>query len=68
MMSPNINNCHLSWGSGSAAKNIYFKQIRSIRVISWAGHNAHTEPLFKIYRLLIIEDISIQLSIVSSLS
>ena len=54
---PHINYCLLSWGSGSAAKNIFLKQKRAIRAISCAGYNAHTEPLFKIYKLLKIDDI-----------
>ena len=44
-------------GSGSAAKNIFSKQKRAIRAISCAGYNAHTEPLFKIYKLLKIDGI-----------
>ena len=54
---PHINHCLLSWGSGSAAKNVFLKQKRAIRAISCAGYNAHTEPLFKIYKLLKIDDI-----------
>ena len=54
---PHINYCLLSWGSGSAAKNIFLQQKRAIRAISGAGYNAHTEPLFKIYKLLKIDDI-----------
>ena len=54
---PHINYCLLSWGSGSVAKNIFLKQKRAIRAISCAGYNAHTEPLFKIYKLLKIDDI-----------
>ena len=54
---PHINYCLLSWGSGSVAKFFFFKQKRAIRAISCAGYNAHTEPLFKIYKLLKIDDI-----------
>ena len=54
---PHINYCLLSWGSGSAVKNIFLKQKRAIRAISFAGYNAHTEPLFKMYKLLKIGDI-----------
>ena len=52
-----INYCFLSWGSDSAAKNIYFKQNRAICAISCAVYNTHTKPLFKIYKLLKIENI-----------
>ena len=51
-----LNYCLLSWGSGSAAKNVYLKQKMAIQTIH-AGYNAHTEPLFKIYKFLKIEDI-----------
>ena len=54
---PHINYCLFSWGSGSAAKNIFLKQKRAISARSCAGYNAHTEPLFKIYKLLKIDDI-----------
>ena len=57
MILPHISYCLLSWGSGSVAKNIFLKQKRAIRAISCAGYNAHTEPLFKIYKLLKIDDI-----------
>ena len=32
-------------------------QKRAIRAISFAGYNAHTEPLFKFYNVLKAEDI-----------
>ena len=54
---PHINYCLFSWGSGSAAKNIFLKQKRAIRAISGVACNAHTEPQFKIYKLYKIEDI-----------
>ena len=54
---PHINYCLLSWGSGSAAKNIFLKQKWALHAISCAGYNAHTEPLFKMYKLLKIDDI-----------
>ena len=38
-------------------KFFFFKQKRAIRAISCAGYNAHTELLFKIYKLLKIDDI-----------
>ena len=52
---PYINYCLHSWGSGSAEKKN--NQKRAIRAISCAGYNTHTEPLFKIYKLLKIDDI-----------
>ena len=52
-----INYCLLSWGSVSAAKTIFLIQKRAIRAISSAGYNAHTEPLFKCYNVLKVEDI-----------
>ena len=57
MILPYINYCLLSWGSGSAVKNIFLKQKRTICAISRAGYNAHTEPLFKTYKPLKIDDI-----------
>ena len=57
MILPHINYYLLSWGSGSAAKKNFFTQKRAICAISCAGYNAHTEPLFKIYKLLKIDDI-----------
>ena len=57
MILPHINYCLLSWGSGSVAKNIFLKQKRAICAISCADYNAHTEPLFKIYKLLKIDNI-----------
>ena len=32
-------------------------QKKAIRVINSAGYNVHTEPLFKLYNLLKVEDI-----------
>ena len=32
-------------------------QKKAIRAINSAGYNAHTEPLFKLYNLLKVEDI-----------
>ena len=54
---PHINYCLLSWGSGTAAKGIFLQQKRAIRAISSAGYKAHTEPLFKIYKILKLEDV-----------
>ena len=54
---PHITYCLLSWGTASAVKTIFLLQKRAIRAISSAGYNAHTEPLFKFYNVLKIEDI-----------
>ena len=42
---------------GSAAESIFHQQNKAIRAISSARHNAHTEPLFKIYNILKLKDI-----------
>ena len=52
-----INYCLLAWGSASAIKTIFMLQKRAIRAISYTGYNAHTEPLFKFYNVLKVEDI-----------
>ena len=54
---PHINYCLLSWGSDSAIKAIVMLQKRAIRAISSAGYIAHTEPLFKFYNVLKVEEI-----------
>ena len=54
---PHINYCLLSWGSASAVKTIFTIQKRAIRAISSAGYNAHTEPLFKFFNVLKVEDV-----------
>ena len=54
---PHINYCLLSWGTTSAVKTIFLIQKRAIRAIFSAGYNAHTEPLFKLYNVLKVEDI-----------
>ena len=54
---PHINYCLLSWGSDIAVKSIFMLQKRAIRAISSAVYNAHTEPLFKFYNVLKVEDI-----------
>ena len=55
---PRINYCLLSWGLGSAAESIFLQQKKAMRAISFSSHNAHTEPLFKIYNILKLKDIS----------
>ena len=52
---PHINYCILSWGYNS--NKIFMLQKKAIRAINSAGYNAHTEPLFKLYNLLKVEDI-----------
>ena len=52
---PHINCCILSWGYNS--NKIFMLQKKAIRAINSAGYNAHTEPLFKLYNLLKVEDI-----------
>ena len=54
---PHINYCFLSWGLDTSVKNIFMQQKKAIRAISSAGYNAHTEPLFKLYNVLKVEDI-----------
>ena len=54
---PHIIYCLLSWGLASSIKTIVVLQKRAIRAISSAGYNAHTEPLFKCYNVLKVEDI-----------
>ena len=53
----NINYCLLSWGSSNAAESIFLQQKKAICAISSASHNAHTEPLFKIFNILKLNDI-----------
>ena len=52
---PHINYCLLSWGADS--NTIFILQKKAVRAIASAGYNAHTEPFFKLYNLLKIEDI-----------
>ena len=52
---PHINYCILSCGADS--NTIFILQKKAIRAIASAGYNAHTEPFFKLYNLLKIEDI-----------
>ena len=57
LLLPHINYCLLSWGSSNAAESIFLQQKKAIRAISSASHNAHTEPLFKIFNILKLNDI-----------
>ena len=52
---PRINYCILSWGS--QIDRIHLLQKRAIRNISKSNFGAHTEPLFKEYNLLKVQDI-----------
>ena len=52
---PHINYCILSWGADS--NTIFILQKKAVRAIVSAVYNAHTEPFFKLYNLLKIEDI-----------
>ena len=54
---PHINYCLLSWGQPVQLKLYSRIQKRAIRAISSAGYNAHTEPLFKFFKVLKVEDI-----------
>ena len=51
---PYINYSILSWGYDSIK---YSCCKKANRAINSAGYNAHTEPLFKLYNLLKLEDI-----------
>ena len=51
---PHRNYCILSWGAYS--NTISILQKKAVRAIASAGYNAHTEPFFKLYNLLNIED------------
>ena len=53
---PHINYCLLSWGQ-TRRLIIYVCAKKAIRAISSACYNAHTEPLFKLYNVLKVEDI-----------
>ena len=52
---PHINYCLLSWGADS--NTLFILQKKAVRAIAFARYNAHTEPYFKLYNLLKIEDI-----------
>ena len=53
---PHINYC-LFHGVLAVLPKYFFRAEKAIRTISCAGYNAQTEPLFKIHKLLKIEDI-----------
>ena len=52
---PHINYCLLSWGS--KLDKIFQLQKRAVRAISGANSKSHTEPLFKFYNILKVDDI-----------
>ena len=52
---PHINYCIMAWGYQS---NRMFKlQKRAIRIVANSKYNAHTDPLFKLYRILKLSDV-----------
>ena len=44
-------------GARHFSKKYIYATKKAIRAISSAGYNAHTEPLFKLYNVLKVEDI-----------
>ena len=50
-----LNYCILSWGF--QCQEIYLLQKRAIRNIEKAGYRAHTEPIFKSFNLIKVQDI-----------
>ena len=52
---PHINYCILSWGY--KCDRIKKIQKRAIRLINLSKHNAHTEPIFKQFKLLKVNHI-----------
>ena len=55
---PHINYCVMAWGYQSKLSNRMFKlQKRAIRIVANSKYNAHTEPLFKLYRILKLADV-----------
>ena len=56
---PHINYCIMAWGYQS---NRMFKfQKRAIRIVANSKYNAHTEPLFKLFRILKLSDVLIRI-------
>ena len=50
LLLPQLNNCILAWGHN--CKILIKLQKKALRVISISKYNAHTDPLFKKYRIL----------------
>ncbi len=47
----------LVWGNSSAVSNLFTLQKRAIRIINHKKYRAHTEPLFKINKILKLTDL-----------
>ena len=54
---PHINYCIMAWGYQS--DRIFKLQKRAIRIVANSKYNAHTEPLFKLFRILKLSDVLI---------
>ena len=50
LLLPQLNYCILAWGHN--CKRLIKLQKKALRIISISKYNAHTDPLFKIYRIL----------------
>ena len=55
MMLPHINYCLLSWGK--QGNNILKLQKKAVRIITSGEYLAHTEPIFKNWKVLKVNDI-----------
>ena len=51
---PHLNYCILAWGHKPG--RLITMQKKIIRIISFSNYNAHTEPLFKIFSILKLDD------------
>ena len=54
---PHINYCIMAWGYQS--NRMFNLQKRAIRIVANSKYNAHTEPLFKLFRILKLSDVLI---------
>ena len=52
---PHVNYCRMAWGYQS--NHMFKSQQRAIRIVANSKYNAHTEPLFKLYRILKLSDV-----------
>ena len=52
LLLPQLNYCILAWGHNCNCKRLIKLQKKALRVISISKYNAHTDPLFKKYRIL----------------
>ena len=50
LLLPQLNYCILAWGHN--CKRLIKLQKKALRIISISKYNAHTDPLFKKYRIL----------------